>query len=329
MRELMGRIARIAPEEIPVLFWGEHGAGKDLLARTLHAESPRRDGPFVSEVCTVSESLLESELFGYVRGAFTDAVQDRPGLLQMGAGGTLYLDEIGEMSPALQARLLRVIEERRARPIGAEASVPIDLRLVSSTCRAPAGLERSGVLRPDLFYRIRGEVLWVPPLRDRREDIPHLARLFAAECARERGLPPPTLAPGLLPELSRRDWPGNVRQLENEVRRAYLLNPSRLTLEAFRPLESDGAPAREGNEAGPVAATLAGKRTYRLARAEFERQLIAEALRQHGGNASHAARALRITRRYLGILLEKHGIRLSEYGAVRPGPAPRKPRRAR
>jgi DNA-binding NtrC family response regulator len=332
MRELLKKLRKVAAEDLPVLLIGEHGVGKGLLARSIHWASRRRSGPFVSEVCAVPESLLESELFGFVRGAFTDAVEDRPGLLQLCHGGTLYLDEISEMSPGLQARLLRVIEERRARPLGAETPVDLDFRLVSSTRARLGELERNGTLRQDLYYRIRGEVLEVPPLRDRREDIPALVRAFAAASAREEGLPAPEIAPTVLKRLAKLEWPGNVRQLENAVRRAFLLDPRRLTMESLAETQdrNERGVTRSGEGATPHGTALVPLRTARLG---LEKDLVLRALTLNAGNASRAARALRITRRYLGVLMEKHGIRLADFldppkgGRSRPGgrgsPAPR------
>lgn len=305
----MDRAREVAAAEIPVLLVGEHGVGKDLLARAIHALSPRRQGPFVSEVCAIPESLLESELFGYVRGAFTDAVEDRPGLLQLGRGGTLYLDEVSELSPALQARLVKVLSEKRARPIGAVEPVPIDLRLISSTRRPLRDLEDSGALRDDLFYRIRGEVLEVPPLRERREDVPLLLRHFADACSRERGHEPPEIDADLVSSLSAREWPGNVRQLENEVRRALHLSPGRLTREAFDRV-LDRAPGG-GTGWGPRAS--GPPEPLRDARLAFEREHLTRVLSFHSGNASRAARTLRVTRRYLGMLIDKHGLKLRDF----------------
>ena len=307
----------MASGDLPVLLLGESGTGKDLLARAIHHRSRRAAGPFLNEVCAVPESLLESELFGFVRGAFTGAIEDRPGLLQLCRGGTLYLDEIGEMAPALQIRLLRVLEERRARPVGAEASVPIDLRLISSSRSSLQELEGSGTLRSDFFYRIKGEVIELPPLRRRREDIPVLVRRFAEVFSRECGQPLPEIDPELLEDLSQRDWPGNVRQLENEVRRAVLLHPGRLDRKAFPRQTDPGTPP--GAPMTPAALyPLALSSSLREARHGLERALLESALKKNRGNASKAARDLGITRRYLGMLLEKHGLKPGGY----PPPAP-------
>jgi len=317
MRELMEQVRRISIGDIPVLLVGESGSGKDLLARTIHSMSSSAKGPFVSEVCAVPETLLESELFGFVRGAFTDAVEDRPGLLQLCNGGTLYLDEISHMSADLQARLLKVLDDRKVRPIGSDKSVQIKFRLISSSQRSIQNLKDSGSMRLDFLWRVSPVVLDVPPLRERREDIPLLVQIFAQSIARERGAPTPEIDRKLIRYLEDRDWPGNVRQLENEVRRAFLIQPERMTMDSYqkscRPAGDPEAGQRGNGGKSPARRLDPPLIPLRSARKQLERRLILEALQAHGGNASGAARSLGITRRYLGTLMEKHGIRLSDF----------------
>ncbi len=314
MCELMNRLKRVAADKIPILLIGENGTGKDLLARTIHSLSPWAKGPFISEVCAIPESLLESELFGFVRGAFTDAVEDRPGLLQLCHGGTLYLDEISDMPSELQARLLRILDEHQVRPIGAPTPVSINFRLIASSHRPLRNLRESGVLRNDFFWRISTMVLEIPPLRERREDIPVLVQVFADQFARERGVSPPEIEPDLMDYLSLQEWPGNVRQLENAVRRALILHPEKLERSAFQEIGPSAGELDREEARGPLARRMdSPSPPLRAARKELERRLIAEALTASGGNASKAARSLGITRRYLGTLLEKYRIRLSDF----------------
>ncbi len=313
MRTLIQRLRKVAGGDLPILLLGEAGVGKDTLARLVHRLSPRKRGAFIGELRAIPESLIESELFGYCRGAFTGAEEDRPGLLQLASGGSLYLDELSDLSPVLQARLLRVFEEGAIRPIGSEKPRPLDLRWISSSRRPMAELETSGAVRRDLLYRLKGEVIEVPPLRERREDIPLLVESMVEQFAREKGVPTPAISPDLVQTLSRRDWPGNIRQLESEVKRAFLMrSEGPLTTNEF---------LRAGDSFVPSRASLsptyhaAPSRTASLrdARRQLERALIDRALLDSAGNATLAARALRISRRYLGVLLDRYGIRLKDF----------------
>ncbi len=313
MRTLIQRLRKVAEGNLPVLLVGESGAGKDTLARLVHCLSPRKRGAFISDIRSIPESLIESELFGYARGAFTGAEEDRPGLLQLASGGSLYLDEVSELPPALQARLLRVIEDGTIRPIGSQELLRLDLRWISSS-RVPMGeLESSRTLRRDLLYRLKGEVIEVPPLRERREDIPALMESIVEQFARERGVPAPAVSPDLVETLARGDWPGNVRQLESEVRRAFLLQPEGpLTTEAFQ------RAAEEYGRSGPTPATAsdsseARSPSLRDARRELERAMLGRALLESAGNATQAARTLQISRRYLGLLMDRYRINLKDF----------------
>ncbi|MBN1443508.1 MAG: sigma 54-interacting transcriptional regulator, partial [Planctomycetes bacterium] len=304
MRELMSRLPRLAEGHLPILILGESGVGKDLLARWIHSISPRRKAPFLAEICSLPESLLESELFGFVRGAFTDAVRDQPGLFQRVNKGTLYLDEIADLSPALQSRLLRVIESRRVRPLGSDEELQLDFRLISSSrCADPDELVARG-LRRDLFYRLQGQTITVPPLRERPEEIPHLARELAARFAARANQPVPLISPEVLEKLTKHSWPGNVRELANEIERALLENPRELLPSLV---------LKEPRAAGRLAILPDIERGLRVARDNFERQIVAEALRRFHGNASAAARWLRVTRRHLGKLIEKHVLDLQAF----------------
>ncbi|MCZ6794254.1 MAG: sigma 54-interacting transcriptional regulator, partial [Planctomycetota bacterium] len=255
--------------------------------------------------------LLEAELFGFVRGAFTDAMEDRAGLLRRADGGTLYLDEIAELTAALQTRLLGVLAQRRVRPLGSDEEVPVDFRLISSTRHVNVEELEANGLRPELFFRLRGQLLVIPPLRERPEDIVLLATHHVASHARLKDGPPPHLPPRTIDKLLAHSWPGNVRELENELTRALVENP-RGEIGPELILREGAAPASQP----PV---VGRPRALREARDAFEREFVLGVLRDSGGNATRAAEALKVTRRHLGKLLEKHAIDLRDLKhAVRP-----------
>ncbi len=230
MKNLFDLAARVAAGTISVLVTGESGAGKEVLARAIHAASPRARGPLIEVNCAaISEQLIESELFGHERGSFTGAAGAKAGLIEAGSGGTLFLDEIGELSATAQAKLLRVVEDRRVLRVGATEARPVDVRFVAATNRDLEAEVAAGRFRGDLYYRLAGVVLEVPPLRERRADIEPLARAFVAAAARSLARPAPQLAPDALAALVAHDWPGNVRELRNAIERAVLLGGDPLT----------------------------------------------------------------------------------------------------
>ena len=229
MRELLAQVGKVAPHATGVLLIGESGTGKELLAQAVHALSPRHKGPFLAVNCgALPETLLESLLFGHVRGAFTDAVRDQPGVFVQASGGTLFLDEIGELPGLLQVKLLRVLQERMVLPLGAQTAVKVDVRLVSATLRNLEAEVAAGRFRADLYYRLSIVPLTVPPLRERPEDILPLARYFVRRCAERLRLPVGGLTPAAEQALCRHPWPGNVRELENTIERAAVLGESTL-----------------------------------------------------------------------------------------------------
>lgn len=319
-------IPRIAKSAISVVIAGETGTGKEVLAKRLHAESPRGAGPWVAINCAaVSEALLESELFGYERGAFTGAAQSKVGLLEAAHGGTLFLDEVGEMPPALQAKLLRVLEQREVLPVGSTRPRAIDVRVLAATHRDLAEEVRAGRFRRDLWFRLNGITVTAPPLRSRPAEIEPLARQFAAEAARESGYSAvPRFSPEALAALRGHLWPGNIRELKNVVRRAVVLaargeiHPEHLWLEPWAPAGSAPAPSAPAPSApapsapAPSApAPAAAGPALRSELREVERQRIVEALEACGGNQSRAAKVLQIAR---GTLIA----RMEEYGLSRP-----------
>ncbi|GAB4235382.1 MAG: sigma-54-dependent response regulator transcription factor ZraR [Acidobacteriota bacterium] len=299
MVELYKRIALAARSDSPVLILGETGTGKELVARSLHLFSRRRNRPFVPVNCgALTETLLESELFGHERGAFTGAVASRKGLFEQAEGGTLFLDEITETSPGFQVKLLRVLQEGEVRPVGGSRLIKVNVRIVAATNRSLESALDEGRLRRDLYYRLSVVQLEVPPLRERRDDIPRLANHFLRRVSDQLGRPL-RLTEAALERLQEYDWPGNVRELENAVERvAVLKTDAVLDADDFAFLR----PPPSGAELGLNELDLA------------EREKIVEALRQARGNKTEAARRLGIERkslyrkaRRLGIDLEKVG----------------------
>jgi two-component system response regulator HupR/HoxA len=291
IREVLALIAKVAPAHTTVLLEGETGTGKELVARAIHAASPRRERLFVAVNCAaLAESLLESELFGHRRGAFTGAVADRKGLFEVADGGTLFLDEITETTVALQAKLLRVLQEGEVRPVGETRARAVDVRVLAATNRQLEAEVQAGRFREDLYYRLRVFPLRLPPLRERREDIPllvrHLVQRLAVQLKKPVG--PPT--PEALALLARYAFPGNVRELANELERAILLAEPGAAL--GEELLSDHVQAAAGN--GPAPSVLQQRTDA------FEREQIEAVLARLGGVKTHAAEALGIT--YRGLL---------------------------
>ncbi len=315
MQRLHGVATRVARGTIAVLLVGETGTGKEVLAELVHRASPRAAGPLVRINCAaLSESLVESELFGHERGAFTGAQRDRPGLLEAADGGTAFLDEIGEVPLPVQAKLLRVLEEGQLMRVGASAPRAIDVRFVAATNRDLEAEIDAGRFRRDLYFRLSGAVLAIPPLRERRAELEPLAQRFAAEAARGVGRPAPRLSAAALDALHRHAWPGNVRELRNVIERAVLLadgatlEVEHLALDAPAAAASapEGAAARAPGPApgAPLAEQLAA----------LEHQRILDALEQSGGNQTRAAELLGMPRRTLIKRLEQYGVRRPRKG---------------
>ena len=294
VRSLCQVIKRVAPMPSTVLIEGESGTGKELAARAIH-EWSGRPGSFVPVNCgAISEELLESELFGHIKGAFTGAHQAREGLFSYASEGTLFLDEIGEMPLGMQAHLLRVLEERTVRPVGANKEVPVAVRIIAASNRDLTDQVRSGEFREDLFYRLNVLSLRVPSLRERLEDVPILAEHFIRQLAAELGVDPPPFTPADMDCLCRYDWPGNVRELKNVIERCLLLNsrPSHCLSSSAFPGEADGS--------DPEGSSL------RLE--QVERRHILQVLAGEGGNKSAAARLLGISRKTLERKVNTWGI---------------------
>ncbi|NIA21929.1 MAG: response regulator [Anaerolineaceae bacterium] len=288
-----------------VLLEGPSGSGKDLVAKIIHYNSPRADMPFVNITCTaISENLLESELFGHERGAFTDARELKKGLFEIADGGTIFLDEIGDMPVPLQAKLLRFLEERAFRRVGGTSGLSVDVRVISATNRSIRDLMADGKFREDLFYRLNGVPILVPPLCDRRDDIEplaaHFVKLYSVQLRRSVR----DLTPEAIECMKAYHWPGNVRELRNVIERAVLLGSGdRIGPED---LGIGGEPMGRQSAATTPAAALLGPEGVDLQ--EVERQLVAEAMRRTGGNQTRAARLLHISRDQLRYRLEKFGL---------------------
>lgn len=290
---VLSRAKLVATGDASVLIRGESGTGKELLAQAIHRASPRRDKPFMAINCgAIPEALLESELFGHVKGAFTGAARDHEGLFQSANGGTVFLDEIGDMPVALQVKLLRVLQERTVRPVGATQSAPVDVRIVSATHRDLDAAIREGQFREDLYYRLNVVSFTLPPLRDRREDVPLLAGHFLTNIARKYGKTVNAFSADALQRLVKYDWPGNVRELVNVVEQVVALTTSAVVSPAL--VES----------ALRIQATELD--SFEQARGQFERDYLARLLKMTSGNVTHAARLAKRNRTEFYKLLHRH-----------------------
>jgi DNA-binding NtrC family response regulator len=315
MHQLRRLVDRIADGQISVLIMGETGVGKERLAETIHRRSKRAERPFLRLNCAaISETLLESELFGHERGAFTGAMAAKPGLLETADGGTVFLDEVGELPMALQVKLLRVLEERQVLRIGALKPRPVDMRFVAATNRDLEAEVARGAFRQDLFFRLNGVMVVVPPLRERVGEIAALAVVFAEHAARERGGPVPELARETLAVLEGHSWPGNVRELRNVIERAVLLcggetiRPEHLPLERMTAAASPAAAAPAPRVRPPGAGDVGEEDELRSRLLAAGRQRILDALDRCAGNQTRAARLLGMSRNTLMKKMDDHGI---------------------
>ncbi len=298
MQEVFDTVRQVAPSRATVLVLGESGTGKELVAHALHRLSPRHKGPFVAVHCAaLSATLLESELFGHEKGAFTGAAERRRGRFELADGGTLFLDEIGEIDAALQVKILRVLEERRFERVGGTETIDVDVRLIAATNRDLKKMVAEGAFREDLFFRLDVVSIRLPPLRERAGDLPLLAHHFVSTLARENGKSLDGITPDALAALSAYEWPGNVRELRNVIERMVVLaRGDRLTLRDVPPHirgPGEGTPVRGG------ALSLAAN----------EKQMIVRALKLNEGNVTKAARDLGISRRTLHRKLNEYGLR--------------------
>jgi DNA-binding NtrC family response regulator len=300
MQRLLELVRTVAGSSSTVLLQGESGTGKELVARALHEASPRRERRLAVVNCSaLSESLLESELFGHEKGAFTGATARKRGWFEVADGGTLFLDEIGEMSPHLQVKLLRVVQAHEFERVGGTDPIRVDFRLITATNRDLKGDVAAGRFREDLFYRLSVISLKIPPLRERREDIPLLVSHFLQKCSRREGKQVSSVSPEVMERLVQYAWPGNVRELENAIERAVVVAASdRLTLDMLPEEIQDWSPEGRGSQRPPEEFTLE----------EMERFLIEKTLERTGGNKSQAARLLNVHRRSIYNRLKKYSL---------------------
>jgi len=306
MQQLDRLTKLVAASGLSVILFGETGVGKEVMAERIHQGSTRAAGPLLRLNCAaLPETLLESELFGHERGAFTGAVKSKPGLMEGAGGGSVFLDEVAELTLPTQAKLLRVIESREVMPLGGLHPRPIDVRFIAAANRDLRDLVEQGTFRRDLYFRLNGITLHIPPLRDRRDEIPRLAQEFVAAAAARLGAPPPVISPAALDALLRHAWTGNIRELRNTMDRAIVLSqggriePLHLGL-LVSPSPTRSQPLHEGGDAG-----------LRRDVDAFERDRILDALKQAGGNQGRAAELLGVSRRTLVS-------RLSAYGLTKP-----------
>jgi DNA-binding NtrC family response regulator len=300
MQEVLATVERVAPTNSTVLLGGESGVGKDLIARAIHEKSRRASGPFIKINSTaIPENLLESELFGYEKGAFTGANASKPGKFELADKGTLFLDEIGDVPPAIQVKLLRVLQEREFERLGGTKTVKVDVRLIAATNRDLREALEQGTFREDLYYRLNVIPIDIAPLRQRKEDIPDLVNLFISRFAGDSGKPVEGISPEAMQILVNYYWPGNVRELQNIIERACAL--AKATVLEASDIHLDLRPAKAANGAGgflPDGMTLE----------HWEDEMIREALRRANGNKSQAARLLGLSRNALRYRLSKIGI---------------------
>jgi len=303
MRQVFALVDKVADAKATVLITGESGTGKELIARALHSRSSRAEEPFVAVNCmAITETLLESELFGHERGAFTGAAERRKGRFELAHRGTLFLDEIGEISPTTQVKLLRVLQERTFERVGGNQPIAVDVRIVAATNRDLGAMVKKGAFREDLFYRLNVVRLEMPPLRERPDDLPLLVAHFVKKYAAEVGRQPPTVSAEAMQAIYRHPWPGNVRELENALERAVILAGGEITASDL-PLEMQAG--RGEKNVGPE---LPEGMSINDAVEDLEKRMIQRALGEAGGVAAHAAAALGLTKSNLAYKMKKYGL---------------------
>jgi len=313
MRQMFDVIRKVAPTDLTVLIRGPSGTGKELVANAIHYNSPRRGRPMIKVNCAAfSRELVESELFGHERGAFTGAITTREGKFEIADGGTLLLDEIGDMPLETQAKILRVLQERELERVGGNRTITVDVRIVAATNQDLEARVRSGAFREDLFYRLNVVPIVIPPLRARREDLPPLVEHFLAAVATRLGRPAKTLAPDAYRALLASHWPGNVRELEHAIEQASVLaGGSEIQLDDLPVgLRAAPAPATATDPDPPSApeSNAGFKESKQRVIEQFERRFIAEALARHHGNISKAAEEMGMYRQHLQLKLSEYGI---------------------
>jgi transcriptional regulator with PAS, ATPase and Fis domain len=301
MQEVLALVERVAPTNSTVLIGGESGVGKDLIARAIHQNSRRASGPFIKINSTaIPDTLFESELFGFERGAFTGANASKPGKFELADKGSLFLDEIGDVPAPIQVKLLRVLQEREFERLGGTKTIKVDVRLIAATNKDLRAALEQGTFREDLYYRLNVVPIDIPPLRERKEDIPELARHFLARFTRENGKEVESITPAAVNRLMEYHWPGNVRQLENAIERAVALSRGKV-------IDADDLHLDAGSSKAPTSAA-APLLPEGMTLEQWEDEIIQEALRRANGNKSQAARLLGLSRNALRYRLSKLGV---------------------
>ena len=301
MRTALDMARKVAPHSATVLLSGESGTGKELVARLIHRESPRANGPFVAVNCgAIPEALLESELFGHEKGAFTGATRDKAGLFEEAHNGTLFLDEIGELPPALQVKLLRALQEGDIRRVGSTEAKVVDVRVIAATNRDLGADVETGRFRADLFYRINVVAIALPPLRERPEDLPELVQFFLARHAARMGLTAHGISPAAMRVIAEHAWPGNVRELEHAIERALVMTGGAVIEPSDLPALARSTDARPGATDGTLS--------VKLQTTELEKALIRRALERTRGNRTRAARLLELSHRALLYKIREYGL---------------------
>ena len=305
IRAVIDKIEKVAATPARVLITGENGTGKELVARAVHSQSTRKDGPFIEVNCAaIPGELIESELFGHMKGSFTGAVADRPGKFEQANGGTLFLDEVGDMSLAAQAKVLRVLQDGVVTRIGGSKPISVDVRVLAATNKALEAEIAEGRFREDLFYRLNVVPIHVPPLRERREDIPSLVAHFIEVLTKREGVAPKAIAPEAVQRLQEMDWPGNVRELRNTIERLLILSgAARITADDVGRLVGG---ARSGGEVG--LGSLLECKTFEEFKHAAERAFLLGKLREYDWNVSETARGLDMPRSNLYKKIERYGL---------------------
>jgi len=306
MQDIYNKIEQVADSRTTVLITGESGTGKELVAKALHYNSGRRERPFIALNCAaIPETLIESELFGHEKGSFTDATARRVGQFELANNGTLFLDEIGDLSAMTQAKLLRILQEREFTRVGGVQSIKVDVRIVAATNKNLEELVRKGQFREDLYYRINVIALYLPPLRERGEDVPLLANHFLAKRIEEDSRPPQEFSKDAVDLLSRYPWPGNVREMENIIEQAFIWSKGS---DAITPEHLPNILKNDSRSSSLRDDTLAGRLSLEKAVMEFEREIILDALKRTNYIQTHAANLLGISRRMLKYRMDTLGI---------------------
>jgi two-component system, NtrC family, nitrogen regulation response regulator NtrX len=305
IRAVIDKIEKVAATPARVLITGENGTGKELVARAVHSQSSRKDGPFIEVNCAaIPGELIESELFGHMKGSFTGAVADRPGKFEQADGGTLFLDEVGDMSLAAQAKVLRVLQDGVVTRLGGSKTISVDVRVLAATNKALEAEIAEGRFREDLFYRLNVVPIHVPPLRERREDIPSLVAHFVETLTKREGVAPKAIAPEAVQRLQEMDWPGNVRELRNTIERLLILSgAARITADDVGRLVGGG---RSGGEVG--LGSLLECKTFEEFKHAAERAFLLGKLREYDWNVSETARGLDMPRSNLYKKIERYGL---------------------